>query len=263
MSLLINRKHMSNKPRNEMLGQFKTIDRNSYVPAYMQLVNSLRGSVTEGLLHPGDQLPSEPQLCKHYEVSPMTVRRAINILIDQGVVTAEQGRGTFVKPAVMSGATFQLGQLQNLFSAGTHSTINVLETRILAADEKSARKLKVKTGRRIIYIRRLLRNEGVPTYYHREFLIYDPSLPIVEAELEVTALHQLFNGSSESLLKRGDITIEATILDAEESRLLEAPQPMAAFRIEHIFYEFDNKPVSWGWFIGRADHLRFYTHVGL
>jgi DNA-binding GntR family transcriptional regulator len=39
-------------------------------------------------LRPGDQLPSESQLCDRYGVSPMTVRRAMNILIDQGVVIA-------------------------------------------------------------------------------------------------------------------------------------------------------------------------------
>ena len=42
-----------------------------------------------------------------------------------------------------------------------------------------------------------------------------------------------------------------------------APQPMAAFCIEHLFYDFDDQPISWGWFIGRADRLRFTTRVGL
>jgi DNA-binding GntR family transcriptional regulator len=93
--------------------------------------------------------------------------------------------------------------------------------------------------------------------------VYDPTRPIVEAELEVTALQQLFSGSAESILKHGDISIEATILNDEESRLLQAKQPMAAFCFEHLFYDFDNKPVSWGWFIGRADRLRFTTQVGL
>ena len=160
----------------------------------------------------------------------------------------------------MSAATFQLGQLENLFGG---ATVQVLEARIIAADERVARKLCIKEGKRTIYIRRLLWNNDEPSFYHREYLVYDPARPIVEAELEVTALQQLFSGSSESLLKHGDISIEATLLDAEESRLLKAPQPMAAFCFEHLFYDFDNCPVSWGWFIGRADRLRFTTQVGL
>ena len=199
-------------------------------------------------------------MVERYEVSPMTVRRAINLLVDQGMVIAEQGRGTFVKPVTMSAATFHLGQLQNLFG---NVTVQVLETRVIAADERVARKLCIKEGKRTIYIRRLLWNKAEPAFYHREYLIYDPTLPIVEAELEVTALQQLLSGSSASLLKHGEIGLDATLLDEEESRLLQAPQPLAAFCFEHLFYDFENRPVSWGWFIGRADRLRFTTQVGL
>jgi GntR family transcriptional regulator len=76
-------------------------------------------------------------------------------------------------------------------------------------------------------------------------------------------LQRLFSGAGETILKRGDLSIEATILTDDEAHLLCAPQPMAAFCLEHLFYDFDDKPISWGWFIGRADRLRFTTRVGI
>jgi GntR family transcriptional regulator len=251
---------MAHRPKSKLLQETASINRDSFEPAYLQLAGILRESMADGLLRPGDQLPSEAQLVERYGVSPMTVRRALNLLANQGMVVAEQGRGTFVKPVAMSAATFQLGQLQNLFG---DSTVQLLETRIVTANERVARKLDIETGKRTIFIRRLLWNAGEPAFYHREYLIYDPTRPIVEAELEVTALQQLFSGSSESLLKYGDISIEATLLDKEEAQLLKVPGPMAAFCFEHLFYDFENCPVSWGWFIGRADRLRFTTQVGL
>ena len=254
---------MSLKPKSNVLGQTASIDRDSYEPAYVQLANILRQCMVTGILRPGDQLPSEAQLCERYDVSPMTVRRAINTLADQGVVIAEQGRGTFVKPVAMGAATFTLGNLQNLFNDQEHTTVQVLEARILGADERVARKLGIRIGQRTVYIRRLLRTDGMPSLYHREYLIYDPLRPIVEAELEVTALQRLFNGTGETILKHGDINLEATILNNEESQILQAAQPMAAFCFEHLFYDFDDRPISWGWFIGRADCLRFSTQVGL
>ena len=57
--------------------------------------------------------------------------------------------------------------------------------------------------------------------------------------------------------------MEATLLDQEEAHLLQVQQPMAAFCFEHLFYDFDSKPISWGWFIGRADVVRFNTRVGI
>ena len=252
---------MARRPKSRVL-EHTFIDRDSFEPAYAQLANILRHSVATGAMRPGDQLPSESQLCDRYGVSPMTVRRAINILIDQGVVTAEQGRGTFVNPVAMGAATFQLTELQDLFSDPAHATVQLLETRIVTADERIARKLALSINQRTIYIRRLLHIDGVPAYYHREYLIYDPARPIVEAEMEVTALQHLFSGSGESILKRGELSIEATLLTDEEARLLCAPQPMAAMCLEHLFYDFDDKPISWGWFIGRSDRLRFTTWVG-
>jgi DNA-binding GntR family transcriptional regulator len=254
---------MAQRPNSDVLEQTESIDRDSDEPAYAQLANILRASMTAGILRPGDQLPSEAQLCERYSVSPMTVRRAINRLVDQGMVSAEQGRGTFVKPVVMSAATFQLADLQNLFNNPEYTSVRLLESRIVVADERVARKLAIPVGQRVIYIRRLLRTDNMPVFYHREYLIYDPLRPIVEAELEVTALQQLFNGTGGSILKHGTINIEATILTEEEACLLQASQPMAAFCFEHLFYDFDNKPLSWGWFIGRADNLRFTTQVGL
>jgi GntR family transcriptional regulator len=253
---------MARRPASRILGRTPSIDRDSFEPAYAQLANILRRSMATGILRPGDQLPSESQLVDRYGVSPMTVRRAINILIDQGVVKAEQGRGTFVKPVAMGAASFQLAELQNLFSDPTHTTVKLLETRIVSADERIARKLAIPLKRRTIYMRRLLCTDGVPAFYHREYLIYDPARPIVESEMEVTALQHLFSGSGETILKRGDLSIEATILTAEEACLLQAPLPLAAFYLEHLFYDFDDKPISWGWFIGRADRLRFTTRVG-
>jgi DNA-binding GntR family transcriptional regulator len=254
---------MTRRPEDQALKKSPSIDRGSYEPAYMQLVNILRQSIACGALRPGDQLPSESQLCERYNVSPMTVRRAINILADQGVVNAEQGRGTFVKPVALSAATFQLTELENLFSDHEHTFVDLLETRIVSADERVARKLDVTVGQRTIFIRRLLRTHGVPAFYHREYLIYDPRRPIVESEMEVTSLQRLFNGAGETILKGGELSIEATLLNDEEARLLNSPQSMAAFCIEHLFFDFDDCPFSWGWFIGRADYLRFTTQVGL
>ena len=254
---------MARQPKDRLPDRSTSIDRRSYEPAYVQLVNILRQSVATGALRPGDQLPSESQLCNRYGVSPMTVRRAINILVDQGVVSAEQGRGTFVKAVAMGAATFQLAELQDLFSDPDHTSVSLLETRIVTADERVARKLAIKVGQRTIYIRRLLRTDGKPAFYHREYLIYDPTRPIVEAEMEVTALQRLFSATGETILKRGDLSIEATLLDDEEARVLNAPQPMAAFCIEHLFYDFDDCPISWGWFICPSDRLRFNTQVGI
>jgi DNA-binding GntR family transcriptional regulator len=234
-------------------GVAEGIDRDSYEPAYAQLASILRRQVAAGEFLPGDQLPSEAMLCQSYQVSPMTVRRTINLLAEEGVVSTVQGRGTFVKALELGRAAFDLKELQDLFDDPA-MTVKLLDARIVPADARTARKLDVAVGDKAIYLRRLLSIDGDPAFYHREYLIYDPKRPIVEAETEVT-------GSA--MLKRGALSVEACLLNEDEACILQARLPMAAFYLEHVFYDFDDQPVSWGWFICRSDCLRFSTGVGI
>ncbi len=192
----------------------------------------------------------------------MTVRRSINILLQNGLVTTVQGRGTFVKPMELSKVVFGLDELGSIFGRNAQNRVKLLEVNIIKANADVAARLKVKAGDNVIHIRRLISRDNEPVFYHREYLVYDPTRPVVEAEMEVTALHGLFAGSEETTLKRGELTIEAAVLDEAEARLLGARPMLPSFRLQHLFYDFDNRPVSWGFFLCRGDRLRFTTTVG-
>lgn len=243
--------------------QQRKVDRNSYEPSYVQLVHILQGQIAAGEFRPGDRLPSESQLRKYHEVSPMTIRRAINILVKDGVVVTEQGRGTFVKSMQFWEATFHLDKLQQLSMDKGETKIKILEASIVSADYRIANKVAVKTGQRVIFIRRLILLQEKPFLYHREYLLCDPKSPTIEAELEVTSLKGLFEGSGNSYLKRSALSIEAAILNEEEALLLQASPASPAFRLEHTFYDFDDRPVSWGWFMCPSDRMRFTTMIGV
>ena len=102
-----------------------------------------------------------------------------------------------------------------------------------------------------------------PVFYHRAYLVYDPTRPIVEAEIDVTSLHGLFSHGKNTLLKSGRLTIASTLMNTEEANLLHRKLPSAAFFIEHVFFDLENLPISWGWFIIPSDRLQFTTHVGI
>jgi GntR family transcriptional regulator len=241
----------------------RPIDRSSQQPVYAQLAERLRQQISAGGLRPGDQLPSEAMLVREYGVSPMTVRRAIQLLADQDVVSTAQGRGTFVKAVQLGSATFDLRDLQNLFGNDAATEVKLVEARFIKADERTARKLQIAGGDYAIYIRRLLRVGGEPVFYHRGYLIYDPARPIVESELEVTVLRGLFDGTGTTLIKRGELSMAASLLTPEEARILQVPLPAPGLLLEHLFFDFEDRPVSWGWFLGRGDRFRLRTRVGL
>ena len=203
------------------------IDRESYEPAYLQLANILRRQISEGVFRPGDQLPSESQLCRRYAISPMTVRRAINLLADQGVVRHCPGaRHLRSRPGTEHGGlrSARAGiALQRISISG--GVIRLLDVRVVSADERTARKLDLHMGDSAIYIRRLFLQQGQPIFYHRAYLVYDPTRPIVEAEMDVVSLQGLFTNGSNTLLKHGTLNIEAALMNQDEASLLLKPLP--------------------------------------
>lgn len=245
-----------------MDGKFPiSIDRTSYLPAYVQLANILRHLVASGDFRPGDRLPSESELCERYGVSPMTVRRSVNMLVDQGLLETVQGSGTFAKAIDLGAAAFDLQDLQTVLSRDD-VTVRILEASIRSAERRVARKLDLDEGRRVVYIRRQILQQEEPFFYHREYLVYDPRRPIIEGELEVTSLKGLFSGKGGASIKWGKLVIEPTVVNERESRFLLVPVGTAAFQLEHVFYDFDDEPISWGWFICPSGQLRLSTTVG-
>ncbi len=241
----------------------QTIDRQSYEPAYAQLVRMLREQIASGRFRQGGKLPSESDMCQDYGVSPMTVRRAINVLLDQGVVTTVQGKGTFVKSIEIGASSFDLQELQSVFKDRERTRVRIVEARIVRADGRTASHLHVDERRRLIYVRRLLLREDEPFFYHQEFLIYDPRRPIVEAQMDVTSLEGLFSGSGETDIKKGSLSIRAVLLTEEEAALLKITPSTPAFKLEHTFYDFEDRPISYGWFTCPAGNLHFTARVGL
>ncbi|MDQ2813679.1 MAG: GntR family transcriptional regulator [Actinomycetota bacterium] len=74
------------------------VDQMDPMPLYVQLANILRGMIESGELGPRAPLPSESYVQQQYGVSRGTVRAAVSILRDEGLVVTIGGRGTFVRP---------------------------------------------------------------------------------------------------------------------------------------------------------------------
>lgn len=75
------------------------LDRTLDTPLYLQLAALLREDIAAGRLRPGDKLPSESELVERYSVGRVTVREALALLVNEGLLRKLQGRGTFVRAA--------------------------------------------------------------------------------------------------------------------------------------------------------------------
>ncbi|MGL5701337.1 MAG: GntR family transcriptional regulator [Kluyvera sp.] len=76
------------------------LDESSAMPLYLQLVNAIKLAVSEGQLHPGDVLPSERALVEMLSIARGTARKALQQLLEEGILVRNHGSGTFIAPHV-------------------------------------------------------------------------------------------------------------------------------------------------------------------
>lgn len=238
-------------------------DASSYEPAYLRIAGALSDEIAAGVYRAGDQLPTEPQLRARYGVSPATVRRAINILLDRGLVTTTQGKGTFVRSMEMGEAIFRLQEITDVWSEDESVEVQLLEASIVFADQQVAEKLELASDALVVLLRRLVQRRGMPLIYQIEYVTYDEHRPLVEAQLQATSLEGLLRSPQVEGVLSGRLTVEAVSLEAEAARTLQVPLASPAFRLEGLFLDFEGRPISWGRFFCRADQFRLTTNVGV
>ena len=244
------------------MSKLRTIDRSSLEPPYAQVARGMRERIMNGEYRAGDRLPSEAELCALYGVSRMTVRRAVKLLAQDCVVQTENGRGTFVRAPELGAATFDLSSLRRLVDDAA-TTVKIIEAGVVPPSPRVCGKLAVEAESHVVAIKRVLSNAGDPVFYHSEYLVFDPRRPLVEAEYGVTALRDLLANAGKSGFKYGRLELHASALMETEASYLGEEPGMPAWVIEHLFFDFEDRPVSWGRFVGRSDRLDLSTTVGV
>ena len=132
------------------------LNHDNIVPLYEQLMNILEHDIRTGKYSPGDRIMTESELSKKYGISLITVRKAISLLTEKGLLIKKQGKGTFVaKPKYSRNIRRLSGFTQMCEQMGVVPGGRMLDNRLIAADEKTAKKLGVAPGSDIIYIHRL------------------------------------------------------------------------------------------------------------
>lgn len=231
-------------------------------PRYHQVYVALRGWITDGRFAPGDRVPAEPELCEAFRVSRITVRRAIDELEAEGLLTRRQGSGTFVAervpppPVAMDlsqmsarvanlGRTTQVAELKAAWVRADPATVAALELEPGARVHKSSR-VRVRDGERLGLVTAWLREDVGRCIRARDLRRHTVLELIERAGVRVDSAEQ---------------SIGASLAGIETARALEIAVGVPLVRIERVVREAGRRPVERVEALWRADSYQYRMHL--
>src|SRR6201991_3402377 len=143
----------------------------SPIPLYENVESTLAAGIADGSLPPETQLPPEEGLIERFKVRRTTVRKAMQNLIERGLVEVRRGKGTFVtQPKITQELTELTGFVEDMQALGQNPTARLLDKRVVAADETVAHQLALAPGTLVVRLQRVRLADGVGMSFDETYL---------------------------------------------------------------------------------------------
>ena len=231
------------------------IDRRSPMPLYFQLAQQIEEMIASGDVSPGMHLEDELDLAGRLGLSRPTVRRAMQYLVEKGLIVRRRGIGTrVVSPKVRR--SLELTSLyDDLVHSGQRPTTTVLSHRIEEADREVAQALGVPEGTPVVAVTRLRRAMDQPIARMSNYLPAD-RLEITTDSLEQQGLYQLLRAAGVQLHSATQV-IGARSATSAEARLLDESRGAALLTMQRTTYDDHGVAVEYGSHIYAATRYSF------
>ena len=232
------------------------------VPLYSKVEEVLASEIARGDLQPGDRLPSEDELLSRFDVSRITVRRAIQNLIQRGMVEIRRGRGTFVLAPVISQELTRLtGFVEDMDAHGRNASARVLSHGVVAANAAVARQLRISKGTRVMRIERVRLADSIPMSFDETYLPLEIGKQIVSNNLRIKPIFALLEEKYGIPLTEAEYRLEAAPAPARVAAALAITEGFPVFRIERTSFTEGGRPIDYEILSYRSDLIRFVTRL--
>jgi GntR family transcriptional regulator len=233
------------------------IDPASDRAVYKQIADHLRDSIARGRLHEGEQLPSEAQLMEHYGVARMTVRNALRILLDEGITTAEHGRGVYVRsrPPVRRLASDRFAQrhrkegkaafLAESEQVAATPLVDMIEVSEARPPAEVADRLRLAEAATVVIRSRRYSLDGRPVETAVSYIPADLArgTPIAEPNPGPGGIYARLEDSGH-ILERFTEEVAARMPTPDEARALALPPGVPVFRLVRTAFDRDGRAVE-------------------
>jgi len=233
------------------------------LPRYQQIRDFIARAIAHREWGPGDAIPTEAELAKVHGVAIGTVRKAVDLLVSEGLVERIHGKGTYVRRPSFANSLFRFFR----YSTDENDTLmpggHILERRRVMPPDDVRKSLQLAPNQYAVQMKRLR------TLGQKVVLAEDIWLPADRfkgiLDLEPSALEPLLYPAYETLFKvlivRAEESLSISLANAAMAKTLGVHEGAPLMVIERCAYDQDSRPVEWRRSHGPATGFRYRVEV--
>lgn len=219
-------------------------DQDEGTPLHSRVREAIRRQVRNGeLVDAGGRLMTEAELVKHFGVSRITIRNAIQPLVAEGIFSRERGRGTFLRsnrPEHWAGRL--MGFSEVIKDAGQEPGARILRQGLTNRHDEAVRDA---LGERAVFeLRRLRLADGAPIAIEHAFFPPDIGCEIEKRDLTAIVMYRVFESDLELHIGHATQTIGAALADGDEAGLLGVQVGSALITLERLTTSSEGRPLE-------------------
>lgn len=220
------------------------VGRFSTRPLYLQVKDTLVQRIVSGVWKPGAAIPNEIELSRELGISVGTVRKALDEMEGERLISRRQGRGTFVIDQSSDECAIRFSNLRDADGVRIAGDTVSYEVVSASANETETRHLQLRNGEAVFRLHRLRAHQGRP------FMVEDSTVPQArfpglgqdsEASPSIVVLAHRYG----LLLARAEERIGATSARGSIANALKVAEGTPLLELDSIVYAIDGRPIEW------------------
>ena len=225
---------------------------NSFRPIHAQIKEYLLGKIRTGEYGPGERLPTEDELTRHFQTSKSPVRQALENLRMEGIIYRHPGRGTFVSPSSTSDGAWTLGSIKDIIGFGAHTRFHLLGFTQGKVSRELLKIFNVEKGK-FVHIQGVRFLKEQPLYYLSVFLPQHIGRHLKVEDIAETPVILALEKKLNIRLNKCIQTITAAQADGRLAKALEVSLQSAVLCIERFYYSEPGEIIEWARSYCRSD----------